>query len=278
MKKIFLIVLALLCSNAYAQVDVQYIGTPQVGIGVTQAQIFAKSVKAKNQWVSYKDCATALQAVQRAPHSAFLISNTATQTAIRNGINCVPEFKAEDVLYIASSYFLVCQKYGATKPMGSTRFTLGLATMLPVNGFSEDFNRRNNANMVGVSLPSSIHIANSVIAGDLDWGFITTGIAEPHIASRRLNCPYSTDPNSPNFIAKHFQMVVPNFSVTFVMVSKTSDPAVKEELVRAAQSKEMADWFASTKHVDVKTSGIISKDVNDWHEYNRLILDTFKNW
>ena len=59
------------------------------------------------------------------------------------------------------------------------------------------------------------------------------------------------------------------------MAVKTSDPAVKAEVVKTAQSKEYNEFLAKLGYINVKTANLEQSDTDRWNKY---IDENLKNF
>ena len=276
-KKFFnkvLIGLVVVSSTAYADdnLKVLYVGAPQAGPPIILTQALAQNLNVPNTFVSIKDCAGTLKVIDQNPNVLFFISDLSTLTYKREGIDCMPKFKAEDIIGTVVSSWHICKKIGG-RDMGQQRFTFGMPSVLPVNGVAKDFNKRNGVNLVPVALVSSSQVVSALLSGDIDWGMINPGVAEPLIQEGKLECPLTFIPqgtavvNKNSHIANHYDMTVPNLRCTYLLVVKSKDPKVREAALKAAQSKGFSEFLDKTRYINVKTGNFTQADVDAFHSY-----------
>ncbi len=269
------IVLVATSAMAVAGTDlkVMYIGTPQVGPPIILTQAYAQNLKVPTTFISMKDCASALRAVEQNDDVVFILSDVTTMTHQHKGEDCVPKFKPEDVVGTMSTSWHLCHKPGG-KSLGAGRVSFGVASVLPGAGIIRDFNTQNGLNIVNVSLASSSQTIAAILNGDIDWGLVQTGIAEPMIADGKLDCPLTFIPEGTELVKKdkyignHYDMKVPDLHCTFILVVKTKNPKIREAAIQAAQSKEFAAFLAKGKWININTSGKFEqKDVDSYNAY-----------
>ena len=276
-KKLIVLFFMLLADIANAaDLQVLFVGLPQAGPPITLLQSYAKNIKIPNTLPSVKDCASSLRTIEQSDDVVYMIANTTTITSIRHGVDCLPKFRAEDVVFMADNYMNYCRKPGNTKDIYRSRLTIGAASVAPIDGMANDLNKQNGMTLVPVSMQSSVNVANSVINGDIDWGLIVTSISDPMVANKQLECPYTTDPHSANFIAKHFQLLSPDLTISWIMVVKTKNPVIRAELIRAAQTKEFNDFLEFGKFTNIKTNNITDKDIERFHKRVQDVVTNFK--
>lgn len=273
-KKLIVLFGLVVSSLALAEdVKVMYIGTPQVGPPVILTQAYAQNLKVPNTFISMKDCASALRAVDQNEDVIFFISDMTTMAHQHKGEDCVPKFKPEDIVGTMATSWHLCRKPNG-KALGAGRIAVGVASVLPGPGIVRDFNKQNGLNTVNVSLASSSQVLAAVLNGDIDWGLLTPGVADPMVADGKLDCPLTFIPsgtpqvNKDKYIANYYDMKVPDLRCTFLLVVKTKNPKVREAALQAAQSKEFAAFLDKGKWINVNTSGkFVQKDVDNFNAY-----------
>jgi len=268
----------LISSLAYADegVKVLYVGTPQAGPPVILTQSFAQNLTIPNTFVSMKDCAGALKVIDQNPNVVFFVSDMTTLTLRREGTDCMPKFKAEDVIGTVASSWHICKKVGG-RDMGQQRFTFGMSSVLPVNGVAKDFNKRNGVNAVPVALASSSQVVSALLSGDIDWGMINPGVAEPLVQEGKLECPLTVIPQGTalvgknSYIANHYDMTIPDLRCTYLLVVKSKDPKVRDAALKAAQSKGFTEFLDKTRYINVKSGNFTQADIDGFNSYlNRV--------
>ena len=269
-----LIGLVIFSSIAYADdnLKVLYVGAPQAGPPIILTQAFQQNLSVPNTFVSMKDCAGALKVIDQNPNVAFFISDISTLTFKRENIDCMPKFKPEDVIGTMVSSWHICKKVGG-RDMGQQRFIFGMPSVLPVTGVGKDFNKRNGVNLVPVALVSSSQVVSALLSGDIDWGMVNPGVAEPLIQEGKLECPLTFIPqgtalvNKNSYIANHYDMTVPDLRCTYLLVVKSKDPKVREAALKAAQSKGFTEFLDKTRSLNVTTGKFNQVDIDAFHSY-----------
>ena len=265
-----------LAVSAGEPVKFMYVGVPQVGGGVIFAQSYAKNLQGvESKFVSLKDCDLAMKEVADSDDVIFLVASTNTITSMKHNVECVPKFKPEDILVTTITYFDYCQKAGNKLDLFKQRINIGAASIVPMDGMAKDLNTQNATRWVSVGYPASQLVATAVINGDIDLGFLTHSVAAPMIANKQLECPYTTNPKTPNYMAKSFRQVASDFEMDYILAVKSKDPKVRKAAVEAAQSAGFQEWLKSSGFDAYKTSGFEQKDIDRW---NKLNNDTFNNF
>jgi hypothetical protein len=269
-----LVGLVVFSSIAHADegLKVMYVGAPQSGPPVILTQSFAQNLNVPNTFVSMKDCAGALKVIEQNPNVVFFVSDLSTLTFKREGTDCMPKFKPEDVIGTVASSWHVCKKAGG-RDMGQQRFTFGMSNVIPVNGIAKDFNKRNGVNAVPVALASSSQVVSALLSGDIDWGMINPGVAEPLVQDGKLDCPLTFIPQGTalvgknSYIANHYDMTIPDLRCTYLLVVKSKDPKVREAALKAAQSKGFAEFLDKTRYINIKSGNFTQADLDGFNFY-----------
>ena len=147
---------------AAEDLKVMYIGTPQVGPPIILTQAYAQNLTIPNTFISMKDCASALRAVEQNENVAFFISDMTTMSHQHRGEDCVPKFKPEDIVGTMATSWHLCRKPNG-KNLSTGRIAIGVASVLPGPGIIRDFNKQNGLNTVNVSL-SNERVATSQLS------------------------------------------------------------------------------------------------------------------
>jgi hypothetical protein len=118
------------------------------------------------------------------------------------------------------------------------------------------------ANVKIVPFSGSKTVLAALKAGDIDLGWIGSGLAMKHSSS--IDCLYSTDPNLDNYVGKRLSLAVPDFRITFVLYTNGDTPKLNQEEF---------DKFLTNRNI---FKNEVSEDgINNVVEY----VDTmFNNW
>ena len=264
-----IIILSMLAISAPVLADedlkILYVGNPQAGPPLVQAQSFAQNIKVPSTFVSLKDCPAALQTIDKNSNVVFLVSDLNTIASTQHGENCLPKIEPKDIVYTTKSTWQMCRAGGSHAVINTRRSTIGIISILPINGFVSDFNKLNGTNLVPVALYSSAQVITSIINGDVDWGLVNPGVAGPLVEAGKLDCPYTFEPDSPKNISRFFKTSLPEMSASYVVVAKTNNPAVRAEIVKAAQSPAFAQWLTKTGYYGTKATNLSSKDIDSFN-------------
>lgn len=270
-----LISMTLLSTSAMAadeELKVLFVGTPQSGPPVILAQSYAQNLGSAGSFVSIKDCAGVMKFIDQNPNVAFFVNDMVTLTLKREGVDCMPKFKTEDVIASVSSSWHICKKPGG-RDMGQRRFTFGISTVLPVTGVARDFNKRNGVNAVPVGLASSSQVVAALLSGDIDWGMVNPGVAEPLIQEGKLECTLTFIPQGTQVVSKtsyienHYDMTIPDLRTTYLLVIKSKDPKVREAALKAVQSKGFSEFLEKSRYINVKLGTYTQADFNSFNAY-----------
>ena len=270
-----LLVGAISTASADEKIKVMYLGVPQVGPSVVHAQNFAKQLKTPYTFISQKDCAASMDYLKANTDVVYLLASTNAMTQKKHGVDCTPKFEPTDLVYVADNYFHLCRKPGSKKDIMRERFTIAGASVLPLMGIANDYNIQNGMSMIAVPVQSSDQVITSILNEDVDYGMIITTAADPQVASGKLECPYTTNPKAENYVGKKFRLAMPDYKIRWLMAIKSSDPAVRSEITRAAQSKDYTDSLTKLGYVNIRNTNLDQSDIDRW---NTWIDDNLKTY
>lgn len=222
-------------------------------------------------WYQAKDCEDAI-ATFKNNKNAVLVYNSSIDFAARNKkINCsLADVKPQQVLFIGYTYVNICRKPGSAADFGQNKTTLGMASMYSVSKHENNFVSA-GANTKLVPYGGSAEIVTAVRAGDVDLGWIGTGIAKKQ--GPNLDCIYSTDPTAGNFIGKKLNLPIPNFQITYVVYTNSTDPEVIKNLRYAAKSRDFTKFLSTSD--TVANWNVKQKDLDEVNQYvNKMTV----NW
>jgi hypothetical protein len=286
-KKLAVFLLTVFSTFAIAdeKLKVLYVGAPQSGPPVVLTQSLAANLTVPWEFVSMKDCESALRVIEQEKNVLFVMSDAGTMTGIRQKEECHPkQLKAKDIVaYTASSWHL-CKKKGTSLKIGKERFAIGIASILPVSGFVNDLNKQNGFNAIGVGFPSSAQVATALMNEDIDWGMVNPGFSEPMIDQGKLECPITFIPQGTDkvgkdkYIAEYFKMTVPFLYSAYFITVKSDDPKIREDVNRAASSEKFNEFLAKSRYVNTKTGlgKFDNTDMDGFFGYiNKLLVQLY---
>lgn len=218
-------------------------------------------------WYQAKDCEDAITTFKN-NKNAVLVYNSSIDFAARNKkINCSLEgVTPQQVLFIGYTYMNICRKPGSTVDFGQNKNTLGMASMYAVSKHESNFVKA-GSNTKLVPYGGSAEIVTAVRAGDIDLGWIGSGIAKKQGAN--LDCIYSTDPAAGNFIGKKLNLPISNFQITYVVYTNSTDPTVLKNLRYASQSRDFTKFLSTSD--TVANWNVKPKDLEEVNQYvNRM--------
>ncbi len=193
-----------------------------------------------SRWYQASNCEDGGRAFNNTAN-AVMSYNSSVEFAARNkGLNCtLAGVKTEDVLFIGYTPVHICRAKGSGVDFGQTqRNTLGMASMYATK---EHENRMNEAgaNVTIVPYSGSKTVLMALRAGDLDLGWIGSGLAMKH--SDKIDCIYSTDTKVSNYVGEKLpNLAVPDFRITFVLYGKGP---------KVSLNKEAFDKFLKSKNI-----------------------------
>jgi len=181
------------------------------------ATVFSMAYKKAtgSNWYQAQNCEDGIRAFNNT-ENAIMSYNSSVEFAARNkGLNCKLEgVDPTKVLFIGETPVNICRAKGSDVDFGSERTTLGMASMYATKLHEDKFVDA-GANVKIVPFSGSKTVLAALKAGDIDLGWIGSGLAMKHSSS--IDCLYSTDPNLDNYIGKSLGLAVPDFMITFVL-------------------------------------------------------------
>ena len=203
-----------------------------------------------SDWYQASNCEDGLSKFSTVDN-AIMSYNSSIEFAARNkGLNCpLAGVKTKDVAFIGYTPVHLCVAKGSDVDFGQTKnHTLGMASMYATK---EHENRMNEAgaNVTIVPYSGSKTVLTALRAGDIDIGWIGSGLAMKH--ADKIDCKYSTDPAVANYIGKKLPgLTVPDFRITFVLYGNGSKPTLdKAAFDKFLKSKNITEVPVSDESV-----------------------------
>jgi hypothetical protein len=262
------------------KITYMFVGLPQGGPNLTITKAFGENLKTPNEFISLNSCQASLKQVEQDDNVVYVLVNLSVFTHQRMNEACVPKFGAKDIIAVANTGWHVCRKPGGAD-ITSQRFKLGAISILPGNGMVADLNKQNNLNAVHVSFPTSIHLSQGLMNGDIDWGLVSPQIAEPLMQQNKIECPYTymdsgtSMVSKDRYIGKHFKLKDGTPKSAYIIVAKTKSDAARKDIEQAVTSEGFKKWLATSIHTDVKvgTGKFTDQDLKNWQN-EITILET----
>ena len=193
------------------------------------ATVFSMAYKnaTRSDWYQAQNCEDGIRAFNNT-ENAIMSYNSSIEFAARNkGLNCKLEgVDPTKVLFIGETPVNICRAKGSDIDFGSERTTLGMASMYATQLHEDKFVDA-GANVKIVPFSGSKTVLAALKAGDIDLGWIGSGLAMKHSSS--IDCLYSTDPNLDNYVGKRLSLAVPDFRITFVLYTNGDTPKLNQE-------------------------------------------------
>lgn len=204
------------------------------------AAVFATSFRdaAGASYYQSADCVDAGRKYNNTENAVF-IYNSSMEFAGRNkGLDCNLEpLTNKKIVFVGQHYFKLCRLPGSDAnlvPGGQTReLRMGIASMLATQAHEDTF-RKLGVNVKIVPYSGSKTVAKALLAGDIDIGFMGQGIAAKQ--GDRIECLYSTNPAADNYLAKTVPVAVPDFHISYVVYTNSTDPEVLKQLRKVEDS------------------------------------------
>ncbi len=238
-------------------------------------------------------CQDALQKFSSTPNSVLIQTADAVTSARRANTGCSTDGLTKDSLIASTySYYNFCTA-GAdpTDIKGQSRISLfgkkiiGMpASILTPNTIKDFIN--SGVEVKGVPYANSSAATAALINGsrdvrwvgssssNLDFGLLGVGATKSGIASKQLNCAYTTDPTAKNYIGKAFpQMTLPDWKEYVVIYINKLDPELRERALVGASTSTFAEFLKGQSYSALKTGKSIEEDINGWNNWLTKIQD-----
>ena len=236
--------------------------------------ISLKELGANTNYYQSADCEDAGRKYNNTENAVF-IYNSSMEFAGRNkGLDCNLEpLDNKTIVFVGKHYFKICVLPGSTaslQPGNDKKYTMGIASMLATQAHEDTF-RAKGTDIKIVPYSGSKTVAKALLAGDIDIGFMGQGIAAKQ--GDNIQCLYSTNPAADNYLAKTVPVAVPDFHISYVVYTNSTDPAVLAQLAGVENTEAFRTYLAKSK-----TTGnfnITEESSNAALEYVQRL---YKNW
>jgi len=267
MKKL-LIIMGLLSGVAQAEITVVNPSNK-----ASPATVFATAYKdALGQDTKFYQASTCedAQKVFDKTKDAVMVYNSSIEFAARDkGLNCGLKANAVNTVYIGKQYMSLCTLKDSGVSLTNDKITLGMTSMYATKTHQADL-RSVGINTTLVPYGGSKDIVTAVLNKDISAGYISSSMVDKN---KDLVCSYQTNPDLPNYIGKSFKLKVPDFRITYVVYTNTTDPKVMDSLLAAQSNQSFSEYL--------KTSGTISNwaaRLSDIDSVKSYVDRLFDNW
>jgi len=275
MKKIFYIIIAALISSVTA-------GTTFAGSTITvlnpshktsPAAVFATAFRDSIDANYYQaaDCVDAGRKYNRTKNAVFIYNSSMDFAGRNKGLNCNLEpLTNKKIVFVGNHYFKICRLPGTKYDFGSERTTMGIASMLATQSHEDTF-KAQGVNLKIVPFSGSKTVLRALLAGDINLGWMGQGIAAT--GGDRIECLYSTNPEAADFLGNTVKVPVPDFHISYVVYTNSTDPVILKKLHNVENSKIFERYLE--KSMTTGTFNITDKSSRDAIDYvNRMYI----NW
>lgn len=271
--------LVLLVSGAHARETITVINPSNKA---SPATVFAKSYeeslkmngKYDVEFYQASSCADA-DAKYAKTANAVMVYNSSVGIAAKNkNVSCKFDANPSNTTLITKSYLKFCRKTGNTKSFGEERTTVGIASVILSDGLFADLNG-GKRKLVGVPYSGSKTVLAAVMAGDVDYGIIGAGVVNDPEKRGEIECIYSYDPRSTDFIGNTLPgLKVPTMPITQLIHTNASGD-VKQAVVAASGNASFLSSIEKNGFSDVKIGSITDKDVEAVYQY---VIDVYNHY
>lgn len=261
MKKLVVVLAALSVAGAVLA-DVVVNHSNKASPATVVAKNFEKAVgEDKINFYQASNCEEAEQTFQNSKNSVMIYNADVGIAALAKGLNCPLNAKENNVVFVGKSYLKLCTRPGKTVLPFKQARTLGAASVIMSKGLIEDYNA-NGLALKGVPYGGSKDVLAAVIAGDVDYGFIASSIADPAVVQGSVVCPWSTDPRDTNFVGRQYKLKVPELPIVKVFYANTTDAQFIAAMKSAVKTSGFQEYIKSAGYNNTKIDGITQKDID----------------
>lgn len=235
---------------------------------------FKNNLQGESKWVQTATCRDAQRAFTDTRNSVMIYDSTVDFRERVKGSTCNQALiTLQNTVVISPMPVKFCHKTGSTKKITDRDVRMGIASVAATRRHEREWNT-NGFNVRFVAYGGSLGVAQATANGEVDWGFIAAPVASKQEKLGSIQCPYTTDPTSPNFIGRiAIQLSVPDFEIITAVYTNSTDPLVMRRLRDAATSTDFRSYLASSE-----MSGITDITQADVDKVNRLVDRLVKHW
>tara|TARA_R110000868_G_C10958404_1_gene768281 strand:- start:3009 stop:3866 length:858 start_codon:yes stop_codon:yes gene_type:complete len=239
-------------------------------------QALSQNGKYDVQFYQASSCADADAKYNRTKNAVMVVNADVNIAAKSKGMACSFQATEANTTLITKSYLKICRKAGSTKEFGTERTTVGLASVILSPGLFTDLNGGNKRKLVGVPYSGSKTVLAAVLSGDIDYGIMGAGIAEPAAAKGEVDCTFDYDPAAKNYLGKTVTgLKIPTMPIINVVHTNSDDAGVKAAVASASTNKAFIASIATHGFRDTKNSGITAGDVSTVEKYINDLYTTY---
>lgn len=269
MKHLIVTALTLIATSASADIIVNH--SNKASPTTVLAKSFEKAVgEGAIDFYQAGNCEEAEQKFSSSKNAVMIYNADVGIAALSKNLSCPLKATAEKTVFIGKSYLKICTNAKNPKKLDQSK-TIGAASVILSKGLIEDYNS-NGLKLKGVPYGGSRDVLGAVIAGDIDFGFIGSGVADPAVEQGQIVCPLSTDPRSKEFVGNVYKLKIPTLPIAKVFYTNSNDKTVIDRLRGAAESKDFQEYLKKSGYSDVKTKNITQQDIN---EVQKHISDSY---
>lgn len=237
------------------------------------AHAFEKATGEDTKFYQASSCEDAGKTFNKTKN-AVMIYNSSVEFAARNkGLNCTLKGQqAENVVFVGQTYMYICRLPNSTKQFGDEAVSLGMASMYAVPKHEKQF-VDNGANVKLVPYGGSKDVLNALLAGDIDLGWIGSGLAKKQ--GNKIDCLHSTDPTDENFIGKSIAKKIPDFRISYVVYTNATSNKVIQKLRDVGKDEGFNKYMNS--NLITGTWNVEQSDVDAVLSYVDLMENTWSD-
>jgi hypothetical protein len=238
--------------------------------GTVFAKSFEESLRKNGKYdvefYQASSCADADAKYAKSPNSVMVYSTSVGIAAKDKNLSCNFAATPNNTTLITKSYLKFCRKSGSNKAFGEGKTTLGVASVILSQGLIDDLND-GKRKLVGVPYSGSKTVLAALMAGDIEYGIIGSGIVNEPEARKEIECIYDYNPKSKNFIGKTFtNLKVPTLPI-IQLIHTNAGAGVVQAVTGASRDAGFSASIQNNGFTDTKSSNINQQDIEDVKKY-----------
>lgn len=208
------------------------------------AMKFKDSIPDSAQWYQAENCQDAKQKFNQTKNAVIAYNSSMDFAGSEKNLDCRLEVKKTDtVVFMSKEYFDICRNATSKVRYGGEKISVGMASMYATKNQELD-HAAAGIDITLVPYPGSKDIVTAVINGDVDYGWVGHGLAVKFKDS--LDCVYSTNPSSDNYLGKFTRLSIPDFRINMVLYTNSSDSVIISNLQRAALNENFSNFVLNS--------------------------------
>ena len=207
------------------------------------------STGAKSEFYQARSCSDAKKVFNKSKNAVMVYNSNVGISAINKGLDCTPDdLSTFNGLFQGTTYLQIWSRADTPFKLKDAK-TLGAASVVLSKGLINDYNTLNDMNIKGVPYGGSKGVLAALLAGDIDYGMMGWGIAEPKRLDGTLNCSHSTDPAMDNFVGNDYKLQIPNLKINYLVYTNSTSADDVTKLKSALSTNSFTNYLPIKRNI-----------------------------